>query len=240
MLMFKNKPFFILCVLGILFSCKKEVSITFSENNLTSENNSIVEVNIPLVNENNDIGKSINSAIKDYVIDALQIGESDIVSNSVEETIESFNQEYSNFANEFPDSAQEWEAQIDGEVIFKTQDIISVSLTSYTSTGGAHGNLNISFLNFDATTGELIENSKLFTDIDVFKTIAENHFNTNLEDEDVSLDEGTFQLPKNIGYSEDGIILLYNTYEIAPYSTGIIEFVIPFEEVNSLLIFKSS
>ena len=64
--------------------------------------------------------------------------------------------------------------------------------------------------------------------------------NTNLEDEDVSLDEGTFQLPKNIGYSEDGIILLYNTYEIAPYSTGIIEFVIPFEEVNSLLIFKSS
>lgn len=214
--------------------------ITFSETNFTSENNGIVEVNIPLVEENNDIGRSINLVIKNYVIASLQIEEKDLTTNSVEESIENFNKAYNNFINKFPDSAQEWEAQIDGEVIYKTKDIVSVSLTSYTNTGGAHGNLTISFLNFEATTGRLIDNDKLFTDIDAFKTIAKTHFKANIKDKDLLFDEENFKLPKNIGYSEDGIILLYNTYEIAPYSTGIIEFAVPFEEVNSVLFFKSS
>ena len=38
-------------------------------------------------------------------------------------------------------------------------------------------------------------------------------------------------LPENIGFSDEGVILLYNVYEIAPYSEGITEFTIPFEEV---------
>jgi len=223
----------------MLFGCKKDMQITFSETNLTSENNSIVDVNIPLVEENNDIGKSINSTIIDYVIDALQIGESDLNYNSVEESIENFNQEYKNFANDFPETPQSWEAQIDGEVIFKTPDIISVSLTAYTNTGGAHGNLNISFLNFDTSTGELIDNNKLFTDIEGFKSIAKKHFEASIKDKDFLLDSETFQLPENIGYSDDGIILLYNTYEIAPYSTGIIELNIPFEDAKPYLVFNS-
>lgn len=240
MLMLKNRPLIILCFFLLFLCCKKEISITFSETNFTSANNRIVEVNIPLVEENNDIGRSINLAIKNYVIASLQIEEKDLDSISVEESIENFNKSYSNFINEFHESAQEWDAQIDGEVIYKSEDVISISLTSYTNTGGAHGNINISFLNFEATTGRLMDNEMLFTDIDAFKTIAKPHFKANIKNKDLLFDEETFKLPKNIGYSDDGIILLYNTYEIAPYSTGIIEFAIPFEKVNPVLIFKGS
>jgi len=214
--------------------------ITFSEINFTSENNRIVEVNIPLANENGAVTESINSAIKGYVNTALLIGESkNSTVKSIEISIEDFNAANTNFINDFPDSSQEWEAQIDGEIIFKTPDIISVSLTSYINTGGAHGNLNISFLNFNASTGELIENSKLFTDIDAFKTIAKKHFDASVKDKELFFDNEDFQFPKNIGYSDDGIILLYNIYEIAPYPTGIIEFSIPFEKAKPYLVFNN-
>lgn len=237
--MFKNKYLLVACAFFMLFSCKEETQITFSETNLTSENNHIVEVNIPLAIENGNVAKAINSAIKSYVITALQVGESnDSVTKSVEASIENFNKEYNSFINDFPESAQEWEAQIDGEVIFKTPDVISVSLTSYTNTGGAHGNLNISFLNFNASTGESIENNELFKDISAFKTLAKTYFEANLEDKDLIFDTENFRLPKNIGYSDDGIILLYNTYEIAPYSSDIIEFSIPFEEAKPHLVFN--
>lgn len=238
--MFKNKYLLIIFFFCLLLGCKKDMSIVFTETNLTSENNSIVNVNIPLAHKNNDITKSINLSIKDYVIGALQIGEpNNSTSKSVEESIKNFNNEYNNFINDFPESTQEWEAQIDGEVVFKTQDIISVSLTSYTNTGGAHGNLNISFLNFDPSTGKIIDNNQLFTDIEGFKTIVKKYFDTSIKDKDILFDSETFQLPENIGFSDDGIILLYNTYEIAPYSTGIIEFSIPIEEANPYLVFNS-
>lgn len=237
--MFKNKYLLLACVFYMFFSCKTDKPINFTETNFTSENNQIVEINIPLANTDNDAAKSINAAIKNYVIGALQIGEpSNSATKSVEESIENFNQEYTSFINDFPESAQKWEAQIDGEVIFKAQDIISVSLTSYTNTGGAHGMLNISFLNFDAATGTLIDNNALISDIEAFKTMAKKHFEASIKDKDLLLDRETFQLPENIGYSDDGIILLYNTYEIAPYSSGILEFSIPFEDAKPYLVFN--
>ena len=44
-----------------------------------------------------------------------------------------------------------------------------------------------------------------------------------------------FQLPKNIGYSDDGLVLLYNVYEVASFEQGYTEFVIPFDEIKSYL-----
>lgn len=44
-----------------------------------------------------------------------------------------------------------------------------------------------------------------------------------------------FQLPESIGFSDEGVIILYNPYEIASYSQGIIEFTIPYEEIESNL-----
>ncbi len=44
-----------------------------------------------------------------------------------------------------------------------------------------------------------------------------------------------FQLPETIGYGDEGLIILYNPYEIASYSQGIIEFSIPYDDVSSFL-----
>jgi len=231
----------ILCCLVFLFNCKDEIKTTFSDVNFTTENNTLVEINIPKANGSEVITHAINSEIEKVVIAALHIGDSDnVTSKTIEESIISFNKEYENFIKDFPESPQIWEAQIDGEVLYENSEITSISITSYINTGGAHGILNISFLNFDSATGKTILNKNLFSDINGFKKVAKTHFYKAIEAKDILFETNEFELPANIGYTEDGLVLLYNTYEIAPYSTGIIEFSIPFEDLGSYLIFNGT
>ena len=225
---------------SVFFNCEEERKTTFSEINITTDNNNLVEVNIPEANGNEAIMNQINSEIQKKVISALHIGNlEDTYSSSIQESIISFINEYNTFKKDFPESSQLWEAQIDGEVIYQSEEFTTVAITSYKNTGGAHGNLNISFLNFDLKTGLKLDNIQLFTDIESFKTIAETYFESETKDKNLLSDDKTFKLPENIGYSEDGIILLYNTYEVALYATGIIEFVIPFSKCASYLAFNS-
>jgi len=231
----------LLSITLLVLSCKKEVGkLSFSEVEITTKNNSIVEVFIPKALGNTRIGKSINLKVENYVASLLTIGELEVSDESLSITtqIDAFNTEYQNFKKDFPEIPQYWDAQIDGEVSFQSAEIISIAITAYLNTGGAHGNTTISFLNFDAATGKEISKEKLFTDMDSFKTIAKLYFDEEITDKSILFDPDNFELPVNIGFSEDGVILLYNAYEIAPYATGIIEFKIPFEKVNDYLVFN--
>ncbi len=228
-----------ICCFLVLLNCKEEQETIFSDTNITTKTNTIVEVNIPQASGNKTVSNQINSEIHKTIISALHIGNPDeITSTSIQESINAFNNEYNTFKTDFSESAQLWDAQIDGEVMYQSPELTSIAITTYTNTGGAHGTLNISFLNFDSKTGQRIQNNELFNDIETFKTVANPFFKDATKDKSLILDNNLFKLPTNIGYSEDGIVLLYNTYEIAPYSSGIIEFAVPFEDAESYLVFN--
>lgn len=232
----------IICCFTLFFNCKEDVNTVFEDINITTEDNNLVEVNIPKASGNKTVSSVINSEIKKEVIANLHIGELETISSSsIEESILAFNEEFKVFKNDFPESAQIWEAQVDGEIMFTSPEIISMAITSYMNTGGAHGSLKISFLNFNASTGNLIPRQKLITDSEAIKKIALPYFKEATKDKDIFESElETFKLPENIGYNDEGIVFLYNAYEIAPYSTGIIEFEIPFNEIESYLTFNSA
>lgn len=239
--MINKNLLFVFCCLFFLFNCKEDLKTTFSDITISIKNNDIVDVNIPKANGNETIINHINSKINKTVVAALQIGEPDsIPSISIEESIMSFNKEYQSFKINFSESTQIWEAQIDGELLYQSPEIICIAITSYVNTGGAHGKLNISFLNFNSVTGNQIPNKNLFKNINAFKQIAKTFLDEAVKDKDQLFDSESFQLPENITYNEEGVVLLYNTYEIAPYSSGIIEFTIPFEKVSDFLVFNSS
>jgi len=239
--MIKNKFIFVIFCFVLFNSCEEELKLSFVEVNITTENNDSVEINIPEAIGDMTIAEAINSEINQTVMSELHIGDSqNITSKSVEESIDTFNKEYKKFMNDFPDSAQVWDAQIDGEVIYQTDEIISVSITSYVNTGGAHGIFQIAFLNFNAETGKRIPNGNLFNDIAAFNTLAKTFFDTSIKDKSTLFEKDNFTLPVNIGYTEEGLILAYNVYEIAPYSTGLIDFTIPYEKADNYLVFKGS
>lgn len=230
---------FSLCFFAF-FNCKEDTTTVFTNVNITSQNNTIVEINIPKATGSNAISNTINTTIHNTVISTLHISNLDnITSLSVEESINAFNNEYTAFKNDFPEAVLPWEAQVDGEIMHQSSNIISIAITSYINTGGAHGNLNITFLNFNAETGKKIENNQLFNNIEGLKKIIKPYFVEATKNKNLLIDNAEFKLPENISYNENGIVFLYNTYEIAPYTTGIIEFVIPYKDINPYLVFNS-
>ncbi|MFL1012450.1 DUF3298 and DUF4163 domain-containing protein [Flavisericum labens] len=239
--MFKNHYSLIICIFLAFSSCTDEVKTSFSEVSISTKTNHIVEVNVPEAIGNKIIADQINGEISKSISKALSIGEPNSnISKSIKESIDNFNSEYEQFINDFPETEIPWEAQIDGEVVYQSPEIISIAITSYVNTGGAHGISNISFLNFNAENGQKLTNEQLITDISAFKILAKPYFDKSIAEKDNAVfDAKDYQLPANIAYTKDGLVLLYNTYEIAPYSTGIIEFKIPFEKAESYLVFNS-
>ncbi|KAB1067351.1 DUF3298 and DUF4163 domain-containing protein [Tamlana haliotis] len=231
---------FLFFTLFVLFSCEKEYTITFTENHLASKASENITINIPKAEGKASIVDPINTRIENHVIKSLQIGSSNsIQAKSIGASIDAFNNEFEAFKNDFPKTQQIWEAQIDGEVLYQSDQIISTSITAYTNTGGAHGILKISFLNFNSQNGSIISNSELFNDKEGVEKIAKPYYQNAIEDKNILSNPDEFTWPENIAYTEDGLVFLYNTYEIADYSEGVIEFKIPFDEVQPYLVFNN-
>lgn len=234
----KQSLFSILIMINILnLSCVEENStLMFKEVNISNAKNSQVEINIFKAIGKDDVSQKINNEIDSVIIKFLSFDDLATSSKSVEKCIEAFNNEYFSFKKEFPESPIIWEAQIDGEITYQSNDIITIAITNYQNTGGAHGNLIISFLNFDASSGNRISNENLFSDFLAFKQLAKAYFENEITNKkEAYFEPDNFKLPSNIGYTDEGLILLYNTYEIAPYATGITEINIPFDKVDLLL-----
>lgn len=229
--------YFILFTLLFYSNCAEEKELLFNEVNITTDANTVVEINIPKAIGDAVVSEKINTTINNLIVTSLQIDNPETNSlKSVEESINAFNREFTGFKTDFPESPIIWESQIDGEITYQSHAIVTIAITNYQNTGGAHGSLTISLLNFDAQTGVLLKNVDLFNDMTSFKTLAKGYFVNEISDKkEMYFEPENFILPKNIGYNDEGLILLYNAYEIAPYSTGLTDVYIPFEKVSHLL-----
>jgi len=219
-----------------LFSCKEDIKIAFTEINSEHNTNAIVEINIPNAEGNSSLSTSINSKIESLIANTLNFVDDDSEAISLKDALEKFDNEYKSFKNDFEENALVWEASFDGEVTYQSSEIISIALTSYLNTGGAHGSMNVTYLNFNPNTGALFTHEDLISNTPAFTTLAQQHFMSAIKTRnDLGIEDyffgDDFQLPENIGYNDEGIILFYNVYEIAAYAIGITEFTIPYEEV---------
>ena len=101
----------------------------------------------------------------------------------------------------------------------------------------AHGNSYIKFLNFDANNGVQLNKEAIIKDKKAFSNIVSKFLKAEIENESIEniFFEGNFKLPESIGFNDEGVIILYNAYEIASYAQGITEFTIPYNEIEQTL-----
>ena len=187
--------------------------------------------------------QKINKTINQHIIEILSYSD-DVNPTSIEEAIKVFNSEFNKIKEDFPNQKMApWQSDIVGEVSYSSNFITSISVVAYTYAGGAHGNTNVTFLNFDTKQGNILSIEDVFLELAKFKTYAEKAFRIEHNIGDTSainstgfmFDNDTFQLPKNIGFDKGGIVLYYNQYEIAPYSEGPIIVKMPYDEVMPFL-----
>lgn len=235
-----KKQLYFIVILSFIFSCKEDVNIEFSEEHIETSKDAEVAINYPKAEGNKDVSERINTTIENYIVSQTNFSEDSLTNVSIKEAVERFNSEFNTFKSNFPDSPQKWEAFIDGEVTYRSPEVICMAINSYLDTGGAHGNTNVRFFNFNPQTGELYSKRELISNVNELSKLIESKLKERGKSKAESPMEDyffgkDFQLPETIGYSDEGLIVLYNPYEIASYSQGIIEFTIPYSEVSTFL-----
>ena len=134
---------------------------------------------------------------------------------------------------------------------FRADDEIVVFLVNhYIYLGGAHGDYKTEGICFDAKTGERLHLEDLSSDGAAFRTrVLEEMLRLVDEDADgyyserLMLPEGESRedafgalLRDGAWYpAEDGLLLFSDTYELASYAAGIVEFLIPYERLSDCL-----
>lgn len=235
-----KRTFYLIVISVILSSCDSEFKPATFET--TSIDNSF-EASISLIYDkaegHTELSNTINKEIETAIVSSLNSSEEELDLNTA---LINFNTEFVNFKTDFPEAADpKWELYIETELSYQSENLISIAINTYEFKGGAHGSDKIMFLNLDAQTGTVLKHNELIKNASGFKYLAEKYLKKSLKTEETDLKMEDlffgkpFQLPENIGFSEDGLILLYNVYEIASYNQGYTEFIIPFEEAEAYL-----
>jgi hypothetical protein len=224
----------------LLSSCESESKpVPFKTHSIESNYDADISVTFDEAIGNNELSKTINLKIEQSIITSLS---EDSIKTNIESVLNDFNSEYLRFKKEFHEASNPpWELHIETEKIYQSEDILTFTINTYQFKGGAHGNDKIKFLNLNAKTGAVLSHNDIIKNLKDFKILAKKHFIKSLESDNDTINMEDFffgkpfQLPENIGFSEDGLVLLYNVYEIASYNQGYTEFVIPFNEAEIYL-----
>ncbi len=248
----KYSVLFFFLTLGLFSSCKKERPLVFSSESFTESKLELcknigcpeITINYVQAQGGSEASKKINSEIITFIISALHIvDEGESSATTIPEAVENFIKAYRMDSADFPDMSAEYFAEINISESYNSKKLVSFQLQQFLYTGGAHGYQSNSFLNFNPQSGLEIPLENLFTSIDDFSVLAEKKFreahkiskSESINSTGFWFEDDVFYLPETIGITNEGLVLIYNQYEIASYADGPIELEIPMEEATKYM-----
>ncbi|HSD13837.1 MAG TPA: DUF3298 domain-containing protein [Flavobacterium sp.] len=232
-----------------LFSCKKE-ELNFKTKKFHKEfaqksDTTIIEIEVDVAQNKSEAADSINTLFLKE-INFLFSFDSTKTTENYPEICAQFIKEYVDFRKEMPEYATPWDANAMGKIAYQSEKLLNLTIDYYSFTGGAHGNGGSRSFFADPETGKRIKKEDLFSDFKGFVKLAEQKFRKqqkiparlNINETGYWFEKDAFHLPENIFYTDKGILLLYNQYEIASYAEGPIELIIPYSEADKFLKIK--
>ena len=205
-----------------------------------------VDISVPIAKGVPVVADSINKTIFNTVRGIVYFGEKPTNATSYEELMDSFIKSYDELSKKFPDEAIGWEGKINATVDYTSDNIIDVKVNNYMFTGGAHGYEGNRSLLLDAKTGKSLSYSDIFKDQKAFTAYAEKKFRQQfkipegqpINSTGMMFAKEVFELPQNIFFKQNGLLLYYNSYEIASYADGAKELILPYSEIEQYLKVK--
>lgn len=238
-------------LLLLCMSCSKELNFENQSFEKTTtldctENCPSINLTIPVAKNANVTADSINKTVFATVKSIIDFSDKPNNSSNYDQLATSFIQAYEKLKKDFPEDHFGWEAKIEGKIKYKSENILNIEINHYSFTGGAHGYAGLRSLIFDTKTGKKIPNEKLFKDWKLFKAFAETKFRNQYKiprDQPINstgmfFENDVFQVAQNIFFTNEGILLHYNPYEIAAYVDGSRDLLIKYDEANDYLIIK--
>ncbi|MGW9684343.1 DUF3298 domain-containing protein [Flagellimonas sp. 2504JD1-5] len=240
-----KKAFRLLLLFLPLLGCENDEKLTFEPihlSNETCEGCPKIDIAIPKALDETILSNRINTALEEEIILLLSFDEEQEIT-TIDNAITSFTTSFKELKSKFSDETMGWEAKVESDVSYEDNDMLTLYFNAYSFTGGAHGYGSTSFLNFDKRKATELENWELFDDLEGFLKFAEIKFriqedipqDDNINATGFMFERDAFHLSENVGYTKEGITLLYNQYEVASYADGPITLTIPYAEANKYL-----
>lgn len=170
-----------------------------------------------------------NAYVQEYRSDLAPLYREDLKNNGGKESVEAW---YSYYQT------------IEARPLTDNPDYLTYIINTSEYRGGAHGTYATTYLNFDAANGRLMRLNDVFkpdyqkglNELLLKKLMQQTGCATLEELEDKAYLQDTDMYPSNdFRLGKDSIYFLYNIYEIAPYSTGITEIALPYDELRKLM-----
>lgn len=163
--------------------------------------------------------------------------------NDVERLAGAFLAEHQGFLADFPDASAEWFIEITATPIYNTPEVATIDIAESAYTGGAHPNSHRRLVSFDVATGALLGVEDLTTDVAGLSSLVERQLRADRgldADDDLGtagfwFPEEGFTLPDNVGVVPEGLRFHWDAYEIAPYSMGVIDVMVPSGELTGIV-----
>ncbi|GGF20096.1 hypothetical protein GCM10011518_31780 [Flavobacterium limi] len=205
-----------------------------------------ITIEVPVAKNIPVAADSINKKILGVLKEIVYFGEKPSDAKDYNSLVDSFIASYEEMHKKFPGETFAWEAKVKGNIEYQSDQIVNIKLDHYTFTGGAHGYQGFRSLLFNPETGKTIFCDEIFKNEKEFKAFAEKEFrkkykisdNANINSTGLMFENDKFQLPQNIFYTTEGLLLYYNSYEAASYADGPKEILFPYEQINKYLKFK--
>lgn len=234
-----------------LTSCNKELSF---ENETFEKESKIpckkdcpkITLDVPVAKNIPVVADSINKKILSVLKEIIYFGEKPSDAKDYDSLADSFIASYEEMHKKFPGETYGWEAKVKGNIEYQSDQILNIKLDHYTFTGGAHGYQGFRSLIFNPNTGKTIFCDELFKNEKEFKAFAEKEFRnkykipskSNINATGLMFENDKFQLPQNIFYTDEGLLLYYNSYEAASYADGPKEILFPYDKISKYLKFQ--
>ena len=161
------------------------------------------------------------------------------VLDSQKNFIASYTPDYS-----LPSYANDWSMQISYENYQFSDFVRSVAFDMSFYTGGAHPNSGYKTFNFDVNQDKELKLADLFVNGDIpwdmLSQLVQDDLKTQLADmsDATTIEQGTGTNPNNYQswvLSDDGLIFLFDPYQVAAYAAGPQKVVIPFTALSTVL-----
>lgn len=229
-------------ILGMLLSCENKGSSKIHNENLTKDVADIIYDSVRFQKNENvgDIKTEFNHKLlvfKDLDESVLE----EIYGTSEGYTKEELEKKLAGMQRRFVQEMENYESPA-GQTLssIKEMDLVNeinnyliIRQKSYTYEGGAHG---MSFIEYKVIDSQKNSILKLHDAVDendenwnkILLKMLDGRASELFDPEDLKPSE-------NFYFDKDRIIFVYNQYEIAPYSSGIIEISVPFSEISDKL-----
>ena len=229
----------LLSISFVFVSCSEDIKLELNNYEYTSDDVSVVEINIEKIKGNNDVATAINNKLTDFVCQSFYLNNSEERATTIKSSVAQFNESYTTFKKQLNDNLfgelPVWEVFVDGELSYQDENLVSFTMSSSINTGALKPITKLAFLNFNKTTGQQLHYNDLVEDKTGFKPIIKSYLQRELMATSYTINQfetknGVLKNPDHFGYSDSGLIIIYNTP-----NNGFIECAIPFSKANDYL-----